>query len=89
VERLVEKPPRGTSTTRWNNAGLGVLGPSIWSYINALTPSARGEYELPQAIAALVATGGAIRAVPVKGIWFDIGTPDDLALARAQFRGDL
>ncbi len=85
VTRLVEKPPPGTSSTRWNNAGFGVLGPAIWPEIDGLTPSPRGEYELPQAIAALVASGAAVRAVPVEGPWFDIGTPDDLAAARAAF----
>ena len=33
VTRMVEKPPRGTSTTRWNNAGFGVLPPAIWDQI--------------------------------------------------------
>lgn len=85
VTRIVEKPAPGTSSTRWNNAGFGVLGPAIWPEIDRLTPSARGEYELPQAIAALVDSGAAVRAVPVEGPWFDIGAPDDLAAARAAF----
>lgn len=86
VQRIVEKPAKGTSTTRWNNAGLSVFGPSIWPEINRLEPSARGEYELPQAVAALVASGARVVAVPVEGEWFDIGTPDDLERARAEFR---
>ncbi len=85
ITRIVEKPPPGTSATRWNNAGFGVLGPAIWPEIDRLTPSPRGEYELPQAIAALVASGAAVRAVPVGGPWFDIGAPEDLAAARAAF----
>lgn len=86
VQRLVEKPPRGSSTTRWNNAGLGVLGPSIWPHVDALRPSARGEYELPQAIAALIEAGEEpVTAVPVEGPWFDIGTPENLAEARVCF----
>lgn len=85
VTRIVEKPPPGTSATRWNNAGFGVLGPAIWAEIDRLAPSPRGEYELPQAIAALVASGAAVRAVPVEGPWFDIGAPADLAAARAAF----
>ncbi|MEO9256546.1 MAG: nucleotidyltransferase family protein [Tepidiformaceae bacterium] len=85
VTRIVEKPPRGTSTTHWNNAGFGVLGPSIWPKIHALQPSARGEYELPEAIAALVEDGATVRAVPIEGQWFDIGTPEELETARAAY----
>jgi dTDP-glucose pyrophosphorylase len=82
VARIVEKPPRGTSTTRFNNAGIGVLPPAIWHHVDELEPSSRGEYELPRAVAALVAAGARLRAVPVRGPWWDIGTPDDLAAAR-------
>jgi UDP-N-acetylglucosamine diphosphorylase / glucose-1-phosphate thymidylyltransferase / UDP-N-acetylgalactosamine diphosphorylase / glucosamine-1-phosphate N-acetyltransferase / galactosamine-1-phosphate N-acetyltransferase len=85
VTKIVEKPARGSSTTRWNNSGLGVLSPSLWPRLEALPPSPRGEYELPQALGQLVAEGGRVRAVPVEGAWFDIGTPEDLADARARF----
>lgn len=86
VTRIIEKPPKGTSTTRWNNAGLCVLPPAIWEQIDRLKPSARGEYELPEAIAALVAAGADMRAVPIEGPWFDIGTPDDLDRARREWQ---
>ncbi len=85
VVRIVEKPPAGTSTTHWNNAGFGVLGPAIWPEIERLQPSARGEYELPRAIAAMVDSGIELRAVPVEGPWFDVGTQEDLESARAAY----
>lgn len=85
VTRLVEKPPKGQSSTTWNNAGLHVLPPAIWKYIEALKPSARGEYELPQAIAAMIDAGVPVTGVPIEGPWFDIGTPENLAAAREWF----
>lgn len=85
ITRIVEKPPPRTSTTRWNNAGFGVLGPGIWDAIAGLAPSPRGEYELPQAIGALIEAGADVRAVAVRGPWFDVGTRDDLERARAEF----
>jgi len=85
VLRMVEKPPKGTSKTHWNNAGLAVLPPAIWDEVDRLEPSARGEYELPQAVAAFVAAGHPVVAVPIEGPWFDIGTPENLAEARRYF----
>lgn len=85
ITRLVEKPPKGTSATGWNNAGLFVLPASIWSFIDDLEQSPRGEYELPQAIASFVAAGNGMTAVPIRGPWFDIGTPANLEAARAHF----
>ncbi|MCC6387504.1 MAG: nucleotidyltransferase family protein [Dehalococcoidia bacterium] len=85
VTRIVEKPAPGSSTTRWNNAGVGVLGPAAWEHVAALEPSPRGEYELPRAIAAMVAAGARLRAVPVEGPWSDIGTPASLAAAREHY----
>ncbi len=87
VTRLVEKPAPGTSTTRWNNAGLCVLVPTIWDFIERLELSPRGEYELPEAIANFVADGNSMVAVPIAGPWFDTGTPENLAAARTHFEG--
>lgn len=87
ITRLVEKPPRGTSTTGWNNAGVFMLAPIVFDYAARLTPSSRGEYELPQALAAMVADGRSVRAYPLSGFWSDLGTPDDLAAAERTYPG--
>ncbi len=86
VVRIVEKPRPGTSTTNWNNAGLFAATRHLFDYLERLTPSARGELELPQAIAAIVADGLDVRAIDVRGFWSDVGTPEDLAAARKRFR---
>jgi dTDP-glucose pyrophosphorylase len=86
VERLVEKPPRGTSTTNWNNAGLFAAGVSIFGYLEELTPSERGELELPAAIGQMIANQMDVRAIDIRGFWSDVGTPEDLELARQRFK---
>jgi dTDP-glucose pyrophosphorylase len=88
VTRLEEKPPRGTSTTGWNNAGIMLFTPLILDYARRLAPSPRGEYELPQAVTQMVREGREVRAVPVHGPWSDVGTPDDLAAAQTVFAAD-
>lgn len=82
VERLEEKPPRSTSSTGWNNAGILALSPIIFDYARRLERSERGEFELPQAIACMVADGLNVRAVPIRGFWSDVGTAGDLERAR-------
>jgi NDP-sugar pyrophosphorylase family protein len=86
VERLVEKPAEGASTTQWNNAGLFASGQIIFDYTAWLRPSPRGELELPQAIAAMIGDGRVVRALDIRGFWSDIGTPHDLEVARKRFR---
>lgn len=86
VTSIEEKPPPGTAATNWNNAGIGILNPSIWPHVDALEPSPRGELELTDAMSALL-TEERIRAVPVRGYWFDIGTPEGLEAARTAVAG--
>ncbi len=78
VERIVEKPPRGTATTNWNNAGIFLFSPLIFQYTAKLTPSQRGEYELPQAIANMIRDGRQVEGFKLQGYWGDIGTPQEL-----------
>ncbi|MGH7785453.1 MAG: nucleotidyltransferase family protein [Candidatus Binatia bacterium] len=85
VTRLVEKPPRGTSATQWNNAGIMAFAPVVFDYARAVPRSPRGEYELPQAVARMIADGQEVRALPVRGPWSDVATAADLAAAERLF----
>lgn len=78
VTRIIEKPPRGTSSTKWNNAGVMVLTAAVWPVLAGLEPSARGEYELPVGIGRMVDSGCDIRGIEFDGFWSDVGRPEEL-----------
>ncbi len=40
------------------------------------------DVDICRAVAAAIEAGRAVRAVPVRGAWFDIGTPESLEAAR-------
>ena len=78
ITRIVEKPPRGTSSTRWNSAGIYAFRPVLFEEIARVGVSPRGEYEITSAFAAMIARGLKIRIFPIEGAWRDIGRPEDL-----------
>lgn len=79
ISRILEKPPKGTSTTRWNSAGFYTFRPVIFDYLSRLQPSPRGEYELTSALDSMLTDGLDLRISPVEGAWHDVGRPEDLA----------
>ncbi|MCD4690777.1 NTP transferase domain-containing protein [bacterium] len=81
VERLVEKPAKGTSGTNFINAGIFVTKPVLFDYTARLELSERGEYEIPDAIRMMIADGLAVRVFELSEYWRDIGTPEDLKAA--------
>jgi NDP-sugar pyrophosphorylase family protein len=81
VEKILEKPPRGTSTTHWNSAGLYSFGPEIFAEIERTPKSVRGEYEITTSIAQLIEQGRPVHMFPMEGAWRDVGRPEDLAEA--------
>lgn len=78
ITKIVEKPKRGTSSTPWNSAGIYISRHSLFPHLPALKPSARGEFELPDAIVGLIGAGGDVRAFPLVSWWADIGRPEDV-----------
>jgi len=78
VTKIVEKPPKGTSTTNWNNAGIYVFRPSVFEALDRIELSPRGEYELTDAVHLLVDSGKPVKWYEIQGFWRDIGRPEDL-----------
>ncbi len=81
VTKIIEKPPQGTSTTHWNNAGIYVFRPSIFEALDRIDRSPRGEYELTDAVHAIVNSGKPVAWYAIEGFWRDVGRPEDLAPA--------
>ncbi len=88
IQRIHEKPPKGTAGTHWNNAGLFLFDPLVFEYTAKLAPSPRGEYELPDAVTAMIADGYSAKGIPLEGRWRDVGTPEDYAAVNAEFNKD-
>ncbi len=74
IVKLVEKPKIPESNLAM--AGLYFFGPQIWSVLPDLQPSARGEYEITDAIQMLIDRGETVLAGVYEGDWFDTGTLD-------------
>jgi dTDP-glucose pyrophosphorylase len=95
LTRLVEKPTpaqleelRSTGWIRpgrpvWYNAGIYVFRPSLFRYTARLEKSPRGEYELTDALAAMLADGHALAGLKIEGRWVDVRDPEVLASLRA------
>jgi len=47
---IIEKPKKGVSKSNFNNCGIFILSTEIFEVLRALTPSKRGEIEIPQAL---------------------------------------
>lgn len=81
VNKIVEKPPKGEVSSHWNSAGIFVFQPAIFKYLERLQPSPRGEYELPDAINAMITDGLPVYPYYLEGAWRDVGTVEDIAIA--------
>ena len=74
IVKLIEKPAQPESNLAM--AGMYIFGPKIWDAIDGLQPSARGEYEITDAIQRLIDKGETVLAGVYNGTWFDTGTLD-------------
>ncbi len=79
VVRLLEKPPE--PRTDLALVGVYMFRPAIYSAAEAISPSARGELEITEAIQHLVDRGQRVEPHVVEGWWKDTGRLDDLLAA--------
>jgi dTDP-glucose pyrophosphorylase len=79
VVDLREKPKPTELKTNWYNAGIYVFRASIFPFVARLEKSPRGEYELTDAIRAMLVAGYRVRAIEIKGSWADVRDPEVLA----------
>ena len=78
IVEIIEKPPQGSSTTHWNSAGFYAFRPILFDYLDRVTASPRGEYELTSALDLMLNDGLELRISAIEGDWRDVGRPEDL-----------
>lgn len=79
VISLIEKPQIPPSNL--GVCGMYLLTPEIWGAIENLKPSARGEYEITDAISSLIDTPKGVHYKMIDGFWYDAGSLSDLLKA--------
>lgn len=96
LSRLVEKPTQAQLTQlradgwlkpgdpAWYNAGIYVFRPEVFDFTARLQKSPRGEYELTDALSAMVDAGRRIAGLEIAGRWVDVRDPEVLASLEKQ-----
>ncbi len=79
VESLRQSGWLKPGATAWYNAGIYIFEPSLFDHTAKLVKSPRGEYELTDAIAAMVAQGHNLAGLVIEGRWVDVRDPQTLA----------
>ena len=62
----------------WYNAGIYIFRPVVFQHTAKLQKSARGEYELTDAIATMIDAGKTIAGAKTEGRWIDVRDPEVL-----------
>ena len=91
LRAIVEKPgdamPPGDEAARWVGMNLWRVTPALVAACRAVPRSARGEFELPEAVSMAVADGLAVRVVRSREPVLDLSHRRDIAAVAARLRG--
>ncbi|MCL4787048.1 MAG: nucleotidyltransferase family protein [Verrucomicrobia bacterium] len=91
LKRLIEKPSHEQldqlrrdgwlkpGDPVWYNAGIYIFRPSVFEFTARLEKSPRGEYELTDAVIAMLAARHRIAGLEIQGRWVDVRDPEVLA----------
>ena len=91
LKHLVEKPTAGQldelrrdgwlqpDGVAWYNAGIYIFRPQVFEFTARLEKSPRGEYELTDALLAMLAAKQKIAGMEIEGRWVDVRDPEVLA----------
>jgi dTDP-glucose pyrophosphorylase len=79
VQRLREEGLLQPGAPAWYNAGIYIFKPSLFECTATLEKSPRGEYELTDAISALLSTKHRIAGLEIRDRWVDVRDPEVLA----------
>lgn len=91
LKRIVEKPSAEqveqlcrdgwlkSAEPVWYNAGIYIFKPSLFEFTAKLQKSPRGEYELTDAVNAMLAAHHKIAGLKIEGRWVDVRDPEVLA----------
>lgn len=88
---IVEKPGDTLDVTseaaRWVSMNLWAITPTLVSACRTVARSARGEFELPEAIAAALADGAEVRVERIRAAVLDLSHRRDVAPVAERLRG--
>lgn len=76
IVRVEEKPTAPKSD--YAVTGIYAYDESVWEAVGAITPSARGEYEISDINTWLITHGKTVGYEEITGWWKDTGKPEDL-----------
>jgi dTDP-glucose pyrophosphorylase len=91
LRRLIEKPnpeqleqlrcegELRPGNTAWYNAGIYIFKPVLFDFTARLQKSPRGEYELTDALSAMLAAAHRLAGLKIQGRWVDVRDPQVLA----------